>query len=105
LLIFKNLIFIYLLNFSLLFFLYQILFQIKINKFNVFCKFVSCLIKKFNKMAYKINENECTACGTCAGDCPVEAIIPGDVYTIDPAICTDCGTCSDSCPMSAINPD
>ncbi|MDR2126740.1 MAG: 4Fe-4S binding protein [Prevotellaceae bacterium] len=56
-------------------------------------------------MAYKINENECTSCGTCAGECPVEAIIPGDVYSIDPSICTSCGTCADACPVSAIGPE
>jgi MinD superfamily P-loop ATPase containing an inserted ferredoxin domain len=56
-------------------------------------------------MAYKINENECTACGTCVGECPVEAIIPGDTYTIDPTICTSCGTCADACPVSAIVPE
>lgn len=56
-------------------------------------------------MAYKINENECTACGTCSGECPVDAIAPGDVYTIDPTTCTNCGTCADSCPVSAIAPE
>ena len=56
-------------------------------------------------MAYKINEDECTACGTCAGECPVEAIIPGDVYTIDATICTDCGACAASCPFEAIAPE
>ena len=54
-------------------------------------------------MAYVINE-DCIACGTCIGDCPVEAIIEGDIYSIDPAMCTDCGTCADSCPTEAIHP-
>lgn len=56
-------------------------------------------------MAYKINADECTACGSCAGECPVEAITPGDTYTIDATICTDCGTCADACPVSAISPE
>jgi ferredoxin len=54
-------------------------------------------------MAYKITE-DCAACGTCADECPVEAISPGDIYKIDPELCTDCGTCADACPMGAIQP-
>jgi ferredoxin len=34
-------------------------------------------------MAYKISE-DCTACGTCIDECPVEAISEGDIYKIDP---------------------
>jgi len=60
-------------------------------------------IKKIVIMAYKISE-DCTACGTCVDECPVEAISPGDIYLIDPNICTDCGTCADVCPVSAISP-
>ncbi|MCL2510785.1 MAG: 4Fe-4S binding protein [Bacteroidales bacterium] len=52
-------------------------------------------------MAYKINE-DCIACGSCIGECPVEAICEGDVYTIDPDACTDCGACAASCPVEAI---
>ena len=54
-------------------------------------------------MAYKIG-NDCTACGTCIDECPVEAISAGDIYKIDPEVCTDCGSCVDACPASAINP-
>ena len=93
------------LKFNILFFRHQILLVLVFDKLNVSYKFVECLIKNFNKMSYKINENECTACGTCVGDCPVEAITPGDVYTIDPTLCTSCGTCADSCPVSAIAPE
>ncbi len=55
-------------------------------------------------MAYKIDENTCIACGTCAGECPQGAIKEGDVYSIDPELCIDCGTCADACPMAAIAP-
>lgn len=56
-------------------------------------------------MAYKIDPDQCTACGTCIDECPVEAISPGDVYVIDPTICTECGTCADVCPVEAISPE
>lgn len=52
-------------------------------------------------MAYKINDN-CIACGACAGACPVEAITEGDgKYVIDAATCIECGACADACPVSA----
>ncbi|MGL4607676.1 MAG: 4Fe-4S binding protein [Eubacteriaceae bacterium] len=52
-------------------------------------------------MAYKITD-ECIACGSCADECPVEAIAEGDIYVIDAATCTDCGSCADTCPVEAI---
>jgi ferredoxin len=55
------------------------------------------------EMAYKIND-DCTACGTCIDECPVEAISEGDIYKIDPDVCTDCGACADVCPVEAIHP-
>jgi len=55
-------------------------------------------------MAYVIND-DCTACGTCIDECPVEAITEGDIYVIDPDICTDCGSCADVCPVEAIHPE
>ena len=57
----------------------------------------------FIAMAYKITD-DCTACGTCIDECPVEAISEGDIYVIDPDICTDCGSCADVCPVDAIEP-
>lgn len=54
-------------------------------------------------MAYKIND-DCISCGTCAGECPVEAISEGEShYEIDPAKCTSCGTCASACPVEAIH--
>ena len=53
-------------------------------------------------MAYKISD-ECISCGTCAGECPVEAISEGqDHYVIDPEKCLSCGTCASACPTGAI---
>ena len=55
-------------------------------------------------MTHKISD-ECTACGACEPECPVEAISQGtDKYEIDPAKCTDCGACVPVCPVEAISP-
>ena len=52
-------------------------------------------------MAHVISD-ECVACGTCVGECPVGAISEGTPYTIDASSCTDCGACVSVCPVSAI---
>ena len=53
-------------------------------------------------MAYVINDN-CVSCGTCAANCPVEAIDMGDdKYVINQDTCIACGTCHDICPKKAI---
>ena len=54
-------------------------------------------------MAHVISD-DCIECGTCIGECPVEAISEGDIYSINPDICTDWGTCAEACPTGAINP-
>ena len=54
-------------------------------------------------MARKISD-ECIACGSCASECPVDAISEGDIYVIDPEVCTDCGKCEEVCPVDAISP-
>jgi NAD-dependent dihydropyrimidine dehydrogenase PreA subunit len=55
-------------------------------------------------MAYVISD-DCTTCGACIDECPVEAISEGDTkYSIDPDTCTDCGICADTCPVEAISP-
>ena len=53
-------------------------------------------------MAYKITD-ACVSCGTCAGECPNEAINEGDSsYVIDADKCVSCGTCADACPTGSI---
>ena len=55
-------------------------------------------------MSYIITD-ECTSCGVCADECPVEAISEGaDKYVIDADLCTDCGLCADVCPVEAPQP-
>ncbi|MEG1480340.1 MAG: 4Fe-4S binding protein [Kiritimatiellia bacterium] len=56
-------------------------------------------------MAYKITD-KCVNCGTCAGECPVEAISAGETtYVIDADKCVSCGTCAGVCAMEAIVQD
>ena len=50
-------------------------------------------------MAYKISA-DCVSCGACAAQCPVEAIVEGDIYTITDA-CIECGACAGVCPVGA----
>ncbi len=59
---------------------------------------------KLKEMTYIIND-DCTACGSCIDECPVDAISEGDIYKIDPDVCTDCGACADVCPVEAIHPE
>ena len=53
-------------------------------------------------MAYVITD-ACVSCGTCAPECPVEAISEGDgKYDIAEDACVECGTCAGVCPTGAI---
>jgi NAD-dependent dihydropyrimidine dehydrogenase PreA subunit len=61
-------------------------------------------ILKKQIMAHTIDKDLCTACGACQGECPVDCISEGTVYSINPDECTDCGACSDVCPVEAISP-
>ena len=53
-------------------------------------------------MAFNITD-ACVKCGSCADQCPVEAISEGeDKYVIDPDVCVSCGSCAEQCPAEAI---
>ena len=53
-------------------------------------------------MAYKITD-ACVSCGSCADQCPVEAISEGEGQCgIDADGCGSCGACADQCPTEAI---
>lgn len=53
-------------------------------------------------MAYAIGK-DCTACGSCAAECPLECISQGaDIYVINADECSSCGICADTCPVNAI---
>ena len=55
-------------------------------------------------MAFRINADDCVSCGTCAEECPVEAISQGDdSYVIDEDACLSCGSCASACPCEAIS--
>jgi NAD-dependent dihydropyrimidine dehydrogenase PreA subunit len=55
-------------------------------------------------MAFKIDSNECTGCGTCQSVCPVGCITEtsGGVRKIDEDECSGCGLCADNCPIGSI---
>lgn len=76
----------------------------KFTEYIYICKKKLIFINIKLAMAYIITD-DCTACGTCLDECPVEAIAEGDIYTIDPDVCTDCGACADVCPVEAIEPE
>ena len=51
----------------------------------------------------RIITDECIACGTCEGQCPVNAIKMGAAhYEISADECIDCAACESACPVSAI---
>ena len=49
-------------------------------------------------MAFVISD-DCVMCGTCAANCPAEAISEGNgKYVINADSCMECGTCTYVCP-------
>ena len=53
-------------------------------------------------MAFVITD-ECLSCGSCAAQCPAEAIDMGELhYEIDQSKCLECGACQAQCPAEAI---
>jgi len=49
---------------------------------------------------FYIQPDKCQGCGTCARECPAEAIAGGKrlVHVIDQSKCVKCGICLESCP-------
>lgn len=50
---------------------------------------------------YKVTD-ACIGCGSCSGNCPVDAIKLDEVATINSEACIGCGACSALCPVDAI---
>ena len=52
-----------------------------------------------------VNKEECVNCGTCAEECPEEAITIGEdeIPVINTEKCNECGTCAENCPSEAIS--
>ena len=73
--------------------------RIETSYFNLW---LTTILMGGNIMAYKITD-ACVSCGTCADQCPVEAIAEGDgKFEINADICVSCGACADQCPTEAI---
>ncbi len=54
-------------------------------------------------MAFVISD-DCLSCGSCAAQCPAEAISMGALhFEIDPDKCLSCGACAAQCPAEAIH--
>ena len=48
--------------------------------------------------------DDCVSCGSCAAECPTQAIYEGKIYWIDPKECIACGSCAEVCPTGSCVP-
>lgn len=54
-------------------------------------------------MPYTVN-GQCELCGACVSGCQCGAITEGETHChIDTEICVECGTCASNCPYQAIH--
>ena len=55
-------------------------------------------------MPHKIDPKKCINCGSCAINCPNQAIKQDKdgQYKVDPKLCIDCGVCESICQQDAI---
>lgn len=58
-----------------------------------------------NKMAYRINKDDCICCGACESVCPVLCIseVEDGKREVNEVVCIDCGSCASVCPVSCIS--
>ncbi len=54
-------------------------------------------------MPAEVDKEKCVGCGSCEGECPVEAIkVVDGVATVKKDDCVSCGACKEACPAEAI---
>jgi NAD-dependent dihydropyrimidine dehydrogenase PreA subunit len=56
-----------------------------------------------SSMPAEVDAAKCDGCGTCAENCPTDAIaVDGKTATVKAEDCIDCNMCQDGCPQKAI---
>ena len=56
-------------------------------------------------MAVTITIENCTGCGDCVDECPLEllSLVDGKVFQAEPDECVECGRCADTCEHDALS--
>jgi len=56
-------------------------------------------------MAVSINVENCTGCGDCVDECPLEllSLVDGKVFQAEPDECVECGRCANTCEHDALS--